>query len=930
MADKWNTISFDTNPLEVLKEPLGAALVGLRIAESIIDGLLDIIKSLSLDLSNPLNAIASSLLAVIQALIKQIKSLSISVLPILPDYSRNDFNLIMSSCAGGFSAFESKIVAKFFDSKDVFRPSYGSGSTTATAIFYIGTESHERLITQSRALAKLITTPNFVVGLPTPVGLKAMSVKTNNNPIDNIRATFDSSFKKVISLEWKMPTTTVGTTMPGFTVGVSEFVNSYRLNKFIIERSEVPNGENCVYITPPQDDMPEIAVPVQESDGSSHRIFSNKKIADVSLSIDGKISGSYHYTDEDPTLEFGKVYYYRVRSYVGEDPTKYALTKSQSDYYSLSDKSINKDVIKISNNEAFIKFGDNTDVSLPTSAVKAYLPKPFDSNFSSQDHNLYDVMYDAVAAAVLLNFDVQRYNGDDENTYKATIGWGTISSYSSQIRYIKNGNTNSNSLKNDLKFKYTVRIISNSILSNIMTQYRLIELLRSMWSNGVKKTVSKVMNSPISWTLPVLPIQNSDIWSSGSPAKTDIKTNETLIKLKKEAKKYLLELYSLYNKTFSSLKEFEESEAEMSEQRVLATASDDVPSVFKPSGYSFTTYKDNSSKSSVKSTEYEIGSYGGPVVNSSFPTLDSLLEFYGRKESLEKYLSGIKNEISVFESLTKTGQPTESDITSVYDSWFKPTMSKLFSMQLTISEIKDLYVKYNHSSYNDIDNKEIEYINKLGITEQPQTKTTKYDNSIYSYLNKSDSYEFSIRSGSNIKLNGQCPINKMLVDGVDVSISVDERRQLVEFLQHVLPFVNGTATTNPWYSVSVGDMFPAMVPFMFDFEQYVGGFSKSTKSSMAYIEDSVNNIKRQIQSLESILESINQLIDLFNIEVSVSAFVHISTNSSIEEVVKAIQSATNKPQTGPNSLHSGLVLTCGGPGEGSIAAFEALKTILGL
>ncbi len=102
----------------------------------------------------------------------------------------------------------------------------------------------------------------------------------------------------------------------------------------------------------------------------------------------------------------------------------------------------------------------------------------------------------------------------------------------------------------------------------------------------------------------------------------------------------------------------------------------------------------------------------------------------------------------------------------------------------------------------------------------------------------------------------------------------------------------------------------------------------AVKGALEELEDIIQTITTKIKQLEAILETILNLINLLSIKVSVSILRVDSENGSAADLASAILSSENKPSSKPFGLHSGMVLTVGGPGEGSVAALKAIAYIL--
>jgi hypothetical protein len=735
----WDTLSIKFDPLAPLKPPLQAVLVLLEVVEAILEALLAIIKAFLLDFLNPLKALIALLLAAIRAIINQLKATGFSILVVHPDFSRQDFAQILLSVSGSYPRFESKVVSKFFDSSDVFRPQYPPGSSVAMFVFYIGTDSPGDLITQLFALLRLINTPAVLSALPAPVSVKVNPVRKSGSPVANFAGLFDSkeTLNDQLVVEWQMPTNPGGSGAFGFVNAMTSFYNSFRFPNFIVERSETPQGElvQSEVNTPTAGKSvkaitakykiasPETKVAVKEPNGTTYRNFKKKiKVSGADLAA-GAFIGTYRYIDKDE-LKPGTPYYYRVRAYFG-DATEYLGCGDANAIIG------NTNVVPKNNGQPIIKYGSNGVVMGPVSEVRrGFVPNLPSGSFS---FNPYESVNDAVKAGLLLNFDLPAppdNSGGDTGTEQRT-GWSTLAAAGGQMGPIKSAFKTSDKLYDNFLFKSTARRISNSSLTSLLAQKRLLKSLAQQWNDGVEATVNKVL--------------------------------------------------------------------------------------------------------------------------------------------------GAKGE-----KVSKDGARTPSDRTGAEFTW-------------TLLGIVG------------------------GITDESEKK-------IQSYLLEEKDY----KNGQS-KLAGPYPLGPFTdPKGNEAGVTAEDRRKLGEFLRSALISLSGETSYLAWYSVTVGDLFPAFIPFIYDIEQFILALLKALQSALQAIEDIILTIIRKIQALEQIVESIIALIDLLNISVRVAVFATASTNGSAESLAQALQESENKPASSPFGLHSGLVMTFGGPGEGFIAAFKALAFILTL
>jgi len=194
---------------------------------------------------------------------------------------------------------------------------------------------------------------------------------------------------------------------------------------------------------------------------------------------------------------------------------------------------------------------------------------------------------------------------------------------------------------------------------------------------------------------------------------------------------------------------------------------------------------------------------------------------------------------------------------------------------------------------------------------------------IEAYLSKEDGYK------DGEPMEGPFPIKEHNDNNETFVADADARRGLAEFLNVCLS-LNSQTSYLSWYSVTIGDLFPAFIPFIFDFEQFLKALLKAMESAIKEIEAIIETLIQKIQQLEAILKTIIDLIELLNISIRVSILGVSSASGSADSLASAMLESTQKPTDSPFGLHSGLVMTFGGPGAGSVAAFKALAFILTL
>lgn len=729
----WNTLEFSFKPLEPIKGPLQGVLSVLQVVEAILEALLEIIKIFLFDFGNPIKALVALILAAVRAIINQIKSAGFSILLVHPDFSRQDFSATLESVSGGYATFESKVVGKFFDTGDIFRPQYPSGSAVAMLALYIGAESPGDLLKQLSELLKLIRHPETLSSLPAPVELKARPLMKSDAGLAQVGALFKAATKfsdlfgdvdQKIVLEWRMPTTPTAAQGPSFTNALSSFYNSFRFPNFLIERSESPTGDavNVKLDSPTAGNgdekrqlkkfrfpSPGGTVQLRERNGDVVRFFPKKvAVAAESGLLEGQLTGTYRYVDED--VKPGKTYYYRVRAYFG-NPATYIGAGSASDLAN------NRSLRRQEGNQFFIEYGSGVAMGSPSAVARGFCPRP---RGGTSSFNAYEHVRQAVEAGILLNFEFPPATRDDEeNRTDQKAGWGCLSVVGGQIGPLKSAFDSSDKLRPVVIFKWTARRVSNMVAASSYSKPDLTALIAQKW-DGVADVVDRVLTAPFTWKF--------------------------------------------------------------------------------------------------------VGVVGGITSGSD--------------EKVEDYLHA----------------------------------------------------------------------------EDP-----------------SDESKYSLGTAlEGTPLDGPYPSSSYVVNGRDYAVSAAERRLLADFLSLCIGSSGGAGSYLSWRSVTVGDLFPALIPVIFDFEQFLQSLMKALGSVIKEIEAIIEAIIQKIQQLENILKAVLNLIEILSITVSVSILGYTTGNGSAASLAEALISSENKPGSLPFGLHSGMVMTFGGPGEGATAAFKALGFVLGI
>lgn len=763
----WSSISVRFDIFQPLLPPVEASLSALEAVEAILEAVLALLKPFFLDLGNPLRALVALLLAAVRALINQIQSTGFSVLLVHPDFSQPDFSGVLYSVSGAYPAFESKVVGKFYDTSDEFRPQFPPGSSVAMLILYLGADSPGDLMGLLFSLLALIKHPINLSGLPAPVSLTAKPVNQSGNAITQFRQLFQPGLKQALQLEWRMPQSASGQASQGFAGQAVSLYNQFRFPNFVVERTgPFPQDQGAAQLSP-QGDVVRIQVSSQtigkvvdgvavrydypsvgslstlrEQDGSVYKHFPTRipiqfgsdgnavsgvtggssSSVDSALDLVGGIAtGVYRYLDQDASLLPGKTYYYRVRAFFGD-------SKDYVDATAGSLAAAGSPIVFTEGNQRRLRTSSKMTLGKPSPVAKGFVPRVLrDPSGNSLAFNAYTDVYRAVQAGILLNFDMPAVfppgSGLSNSVFRneQRTGWGTLGSIGGQVGSLKSAYPDSNSLRDSVVFKATSRRLANKVATVLSSTPQLVDMLAKQWTSTVQDVVGRL-----------------------------------------------------------------------------------VPEV------TGTTLRDSSPI--VGQTPWEfVGVVGGVTPHVA--------------QKIEAYLAA-------------------------------------------------------EQSYSD-----------------------------------------------GAPLTGPCPLSP--VAGA-TSVSVEERQALADFLHSSLSTVSTQTSYLAWYSLTVGDLFPALVPFIFDFEQFLKALLKAFASALQEILDVVETLIQKIAALAQILQTLDEIIRILDVSVTVSVLSVSSSNGSADSLVQDLLASEDKPGSSPFGLHSGMIMAFGGPGAGSIAAIDALGFILGI
>lgn len=504
----WTTVTFKFDLFDPLRPPLEALLALLELIQAILEALLALLKPFFLDLLNPLDAIVAALLAALNAIINQIESTGLNLLLVHPDTSQPDLAAIFESVSGGYSSFESKVVQKFYDQADIFRPQYAPGSSIAMLILYTGVTSPGDLMKFIQSLLALFNL-DVDTSLPAPVDVKVTPVKQGNQAITQFRALFDDSLEEALTIEWRMPQAPAGTDVAGMVNQAVSLYNNIRLPNFIIERTGPfpvvgkqlnPQGEAALIVADSATlgtkvnnateryNFPPVRskIAVKEPDGTAFKVFPTKYDVGGANLAEGLLTGSYKYTDTD-NISAGNTYYYRIRAYFG-DATEY-LAVTDPDSITARSPFVDK-----KGNEGIADFRPALALGRASRVVPGFVPRKISSE--SYFDPYLDIL-DAVRVGLLLNFELPRTypeNSGIEDTdtrLGQKTGWGTLAGMGGAIAPLKLMFSSSNYLQDNVLFNAKARRLVNSALSSIQNNPQISSILEEKWKEGVQTTVGR-------------------------------------------------------------------------------------------------------------------------------------------------------------------------------------------------------------------------------------------------------------------------------------------------------------------------------------------------------------------------------------------------------------------------------------------------------
>jgi hypothetical protein len=195
----------------------------LNIFLTFLNNVLEFVKAFLIDFSNPLLLLLKELIALIKNLISDFQNLGIYLttdLDLIPKVFDDGYKVF----AGGYSAFEQRMVNKFTNPADTTRPVISKDSAVL-AIFQFAGANTEGIFAVIRAfiqLRKLFTGILQDTGLPVPSGVNATLVTKFGIPFNNSKMKAPEGLK--ITWELSPPANSQDSFFPSFVVPPDAFL----------------------------------------------------------------------------------------------------------------------------------------------------------------------------------------------------------------------------------------------------------------------------------------------------------------------------------------------------------------------------------------------------------------------------------------------------------------------------------------------------------------------------------------------------------------------------------------------------------------------------------------------------------------------------------------------------------------------------------
>jgi hypothetical protein len=244
-------------------------------------------------------------------------------------------------------------------------------------------------------------------------------------------------------------------------------------------------------------------------------------------------------------------------------------------------------------------------------------------------------------------------------------------------------------------------------------------------------------------------------------------------------------------------------------------------------------------------------------------------------------------------------------------------LDKLIAQPSLNNQLSTLWLKSVSVTVNLVLNNPTVKWKLIGIVGGINNLTTNSVQQINNYLALESTYV------AGQPYTGPLPISSSLPG----SITVAQRQDLASFLQIALSLLSHQVSYLSWYSMTVGDLFPSLMAFLNNLQQFILALLKALQTAMAEIAEIIQTLLSKITALEQIVQQIINIINMLQIDITLGVFVTSTGSGGAPQLAADLQSSTNQPSSEPFSLYSGIVITAGGPGVGII---DGLKFLMGM
>jgi len=161
-------------------------------------------------------------------------------------------------------------------------------------------------------------------------------------------------------------------------------------------------------------------------------------------------------------------------------------------------------------------------------------------------------------------------------------------------------------------------------------------------------------------------------------------------------------------------------------------------------------------------------------------------------------------------------------------------------------------------------------------------------------------------------------------------VSYESRQKIADAINQMMVLDSYNSGYLQWRSITVGDLFNTIVPFVMDLINYLDSLMHALKSILSKIIRLLENLKQKINDLKYIIEAIEAIIKMLVLDINVSLLTY-SGDATNQDLVDIMRNSDNKPSLNSNNnCHSGIVFLAGGPGSGAVRAVETLAFLLTL